>query len=98
MPTIDEHIGAKLQERRAALSLTIDRLATELGCSEMELAAHEAGQKRIKPDRLVHLCRLLDVQLLYFFEGLDADKMPDAPPSTATVIDLELRRKPRCTE
>jgi transcriptional regulator with XRE-family HTH domain len=91
-------MGAKIQERRAALSLTIGELARDLGCTELELSAHEAGHQRIKPDRLVHLCRLLDAELSDIFEGFVAAKMADSPRSTATIIDLESRRKPRCAE
>jgi len=76
---IDCHVGARLRLRRLQLGLTQEELGVSIGRGFKQIRKYEQGQNRIKAGMLYQLALALDVDVEYFFEGLDAP---------ADVIDL----------
>ena len=69
--SIDMHIGGRLRARREALELLPAALAARLGVSEARLLDQEAGRRRISAAELFGLARELEIEIRYFFAGLD---------------------------
>lgn len=79
--TIDEHVGSRLQKIRVAHGLAAKTLCRALGITPSELAAWEAGRRRVPAHALLELSQLLSCPLIAFFaefplgegQGEDAD-------------------------
>lgn len=75
--TLDEYIGARMRLRRLLLGMSQDTLAEKLSVSFQQVQKYEKGVNRISAARLFELARALDVQVQYFYEGLDdPDRVP----------------------
>jgi transcriptional regulator with XRE-family HTH domain len=70
----DKHVGARLRMRRLMLDKSQEEIAKALGLTFQQVQKYEKGANRISASRLQHLCKILDVQVPFFFEGL-----PDMP-------------------
>jgi len=76
---IDSVIGSRLSIRRIAAGLDKAALADRIGVTEQRLAAFEAGEARIDPRSMLTLCRVLDLQVGYFFEPWTGAAEPAEP-------------------
>jgi transcriptional regulator with XRE-family HTH domain len=65
---VDQYIGARMRERRLALSLSQDALAKKLGVSFQQVQKYENGANRVSAARLFDICEVLDVSLASMFE------------------------------
>jgi transcriptional regulator with XRE-family HTH domain len=70
----DKHVGARLRMRRLMLDMSQEEIAKALGLTFQQVQKYEKGANRISASRLQHLCKVLGVQVPFFFEGL-----PDMP-------------------
>ena len=71
VPTaIDKTIGSRIRDRREAAGLSIDELSKFLGLSHTQIQKYETGVNRVGASRLNEIARVLDVPLMWFFEGL----------------------------
>ncbi len=66
----DVHIGRRLRQARLARGLSQDMLGKRLGITYQQVQKYESGANRIGGSRLWDICRLLDVPVGFFFEGL----------------------------
>ena len=66
----DKHVGARLRMRRLMLDMTQDVLAKALGLTFQQVQKYEKGANRISASRLQHLCKILNVPVSFFFEGV----------------------------
>ena len=66
----DVHIGRRLRQARLARGLSQDMLGKKLGITYQQVQKYESGVNRIGGSRLWDLCRLLEVPVGFFFEGL----------------------------
>ncbi len=66
----DVHIGRRLRQARLSRGLSQDMLGKRLGITYQQIQKYESGANRIGGSRLWDMCRLLDVPVGYFFEGL----------------------------
>ena len=77
----DVHIGRRLREARLARGLSQDVMGKKLGITYQQIQKYESGANRIGGSRLWDMCRLLDVPVGFFFEGLmnsqEADQKQD---------------------
>ena len=69
---IDTYIGKKLFDRRRALGLTQTELGQKIGVAFQSIQKYECGATRISAARLWQLANVMEIDLDYFFEGLDA--------------------------
>lgn len=70
---IDAHVGQRLRQRRWLLGLTQQQLGDRIGIKFQQVQKYETGQNRISASRLWELARATEVDIAYFFEGLDAE-------------------------
>lgn len=68
---VDAYVGERIRERRTALGLTQDHLASALEISYQQVQKYETGANRVSAGRLYEVAKKLDVDISYFFEGLD---------------------------
>ena len=66
----DRQIGARIRQRRVALGLTQQQVATMVGVTYQQAQKYESGRNRLSAGRLFNFAQALDVNVAYFFEGL----------------------------
>jgi transcriptional regulator with XRE-family HTH domain len=71
----DIHIANRIRERRTELGMTQKELATLLGVTYQQLHKREKALNRTSAADLWLTAKALDVEVSYFFEGLQ-DKQP----------------------
>lgn len=70
----DVHIGRRLRQARLSRGLSQDMLGKRLGITYQQVQKYESGANRIGGSRLWDMCRLLDVPVGFFFEGLPREE------------------------
>lgn len=68
---IDVHVGDRLRTRRMLLGLAQTAVADAIGITFQQLQKYETGSNRVSASRLYDLARVLDVDMTYFFDGMD---------------------------
>jgi transcriptional regulator with XRE-family HTH domain len=68
---IDQHVGECIRRRRTMLGFTQEQLGAALQISYQQIQKYETGSNRISAGRLYQIANRLDVQIGYFFEGLE---------------------------
>lgn len=63
----------RLRERRIQLGLTQQQMAKLIGVTYQQAHKYESGTNRVSSGRLYAVAQALDVEVSYFFEGLDAE-------------------------
>ncbi len=69
---IDKHVGNRVRIRRLSLGISQQDLARNLGLTFQQIQKYEKGANRIGASRLYELSALLNVNVDFFFEGLNA--------------------------
>lgn len=69
--TVDAHVGARMKLRRTLLGMSQTSLANALGVTFQQVQKYERGGNRVSASRLHDMCRVLDVPVSFFFDGLD---------------------------
>lgn len=77
---IDDHVGARIRIRRTLLGMTQEQLAATLAISYQQVQKYETGANRVSAGRLYDIAHKLDVDIGYFFTGLDAEPSPRSMP------------------
>lgn len=84
---IDDHVGARVRGRRAELKITQQDLAENLGVTFQQVQKYERGLNRISASKLFRIAKILEVDVGFFFSGLDV-RSPvadaDSPGTTPT--------------
>jgi transcriptional regulator with XRE-family HTH domain len=73
VPSNNALIGSRVRTRRIARGLSRQQMSRQLGIKGDELAAHEAGEKRINANLLFRIAKVLDVRPDYFFRSSSAE-------------------------
>jgi transcriptional regulator with XRE-family HTH domain len=68
-PNVDELIGSRIRERRRALRLTQEDLATRVGVTPQQVHKYESGANRIAASMLFEIAAVLQAPISTFFEG-----------------------------
>ena len=71
---VDAYVGSRIRERRTAMGLTQENLASALEISYQQVQKYEAGTNRVSAGRLYEIARKLDVEVSYFYEDLDPEQ------------------------
>ena len=85
---IDEHIGARMRERRIMLGLTQQQLADLVGVTSHQMHKYETGFNQIKAGRLFTISDILDVEVGYFFQDINVEKPLRPSRQQRTLLDL----------
>lgn len=70
---VDVHVGKRVRHRRWMVGMTQQQLAEIVGIKFQQIQKYETGMNRISASRLWDIADAMDVQVSYFFEGLDPD-------------------------
>lgn len=92
---VDLHVGKRLRHRRWMTGMTQQQLANAVGIKFQQIQKYESGANRISASRLYDLSVALDIEVSFFFDGLDEEMemAPDAKPDLLTDKEtLELVR------
>ncbi len=68
--SVDQHIGQRVQLRRAMMGLSQKDLAQICGVTFQQIQKYETAGNRISASRLFDLSRALDTPVSFFFSGL----------------------------
>lgn len=72
---VDVHVGKRVRHRRWLVGMTQQQLAEKVGIKFQQIQKYETGANRVSASRLWDIAHALDVQIAFFFEGIDdADK------------------------
>lgn len=72
---VNGHVGRRLRQARIARGLSLQELARVIDVSYQQLSKFERGENRVSAAALFRLSRAMDVEVRFFFEGLE----PGAP-------------------
>src|SRR5689334_9329802 len=84
----DQHVGARVRERRIMLGFTQQQLADLIGVTYQQAHKYERGINRISAGRLYEIARVLSVPVNYFFEGLDSQDTRTISPRERMCLEL----------
>jgi len=87
---IDRHVGARMRDRRVMLGLTQQQIAELIGVTYQQAHKYEKGINRVAAGRLHKIAHALDVDVTFFFEGMNGDQ--DLAPTPQQRLLLELTR------
>src|SRR5690242_20900899 len=88
---IDDHVGARIRERRIMLGLSQQQLAQMIGVTYQQAHKYERGLNRISAGRLFEIALVLNVPVSWFFEGLRS-QTPQTEMTPRQRMCLELAR------
>lgn len=83
---IDVHVGALVRFRRRWLGFSQTQLANALGITFQQVQKYERGANRVSASMLLRIARKLEVQVAYFFEGIET-------PAAQALSDDEMRHR-----
>jgi len=75
---VDVHVGKRIRHRRWMNGTTQQQLAEQVGIKFQQIQKYETGMNRVSASRLWDIARALNVDVSFFFEGLESD-VSDAP-------------------
>src|SRR3712207_4998817 len=87
---IDRYVGARMRERRIMLGLTQQQMAELIGVTYQQAHKYERGVNRVAAGRLYTIAQALEVEVGFFFDGLDGVQV--FRPSPKQRLPLELAR------
>ncbi len=92
---IDDHVGARIRERRIMLGLTQQQLAEMIGVTYQQAHKYERGINRVSAGRLYEIARVLNAPVVYFYEGLGQAAPQPATPHQRMLLEdrAQLRRR-----
>jgi transcriptional regulator with XRE-family HTH domain len=68
---VDRHVGRKVCEKRIALGYNQSDLGRALGLTFQQIQKYEKGANRISASKLWDIARFFNVEVGYFFDGLN---------------------------
>ncbi|MGK7652480.1 MULTISPECIES: helix-turn-helix domain-containing protein [unclassified Roseovarius] len=68
---VDVHVGKRIRHRRWLVGMTQQQLAQSVGIKFQQIQKYETGANRVSASRLWDIADALDVEVSFFFEGLD---------------------------
>ncbi|MEL6412059.1 MAG: helix-turn-helix transcriptional regulator [Pseudomonadota bacterium] len=68
---VDVHVGKRVRHRRWLVGMTQQQLAQSVGIKFQQIQKYETGANRVSASRLWDIADSLDVDVSFFFEGLD---------------------------
>ena len=84
---VDVHVGKRVRHRRWLIGMTQQQLAEQVGIKFQQIQKYETGANRVSASRLWDIADALDVQVSFFFEGLE-EAHKDAAGKPSVPADL----------
>ncbi len=82
---VDDHVGRRVRERRREIGMSQGKLGNALGVSFQQIQKYEVGTDRVTASRLWALAKALDVDVGYFFEGIQKRAKRKAKPRKSPI-------------
>ena len=70
---VDVHVGKRIRHRRWLVGMTQQQLAEHVGIKFQQIQKYETGANRVSASRLWDIADALEVEINFFFEGLDQE-------------------------
>jgi len=71
---VDVHVGKRIRHRRWLAGMTQQQLAQAVGIKFQQIQKYETGANRVSASRLWDIADALDVEVSFFFEGLEQEE------------------------
>jgi transcriptional regulator with XRE-family HTH domain len=85
---IDDHVGARIRERRIMLGLTQQQLAEMIGVTYQQAHKYERGINRVSAGRLFEIARALSAPVSYFYEGIGEEGPKQITPHQRMLLEI----------
>ncbi len=92
---VDHHVGRRVRERRREIGMSLAKLGNALGITFQQIQKYEAGTNRVAAGRLWDTAKALEVDVAYFFEGIERRAKRKAKPRKRPPAAKAVRRKGR---
>ena len=73
---VDVHVGKRIRHRRWLVGMTQQQLAESVGIKFQQIQKYETGANRVSASRLWDIADSLEVEISFFFEGLEHEGDP----------------------
>lgn len=83
----DLYVSRRLRRRRRLLGMTQQELASQVGVRFQQIQKYECGANRMTSSRLFDLARAMNVNVQYFFDGLEERDLPGKPANDAEQLE-----------
>lgn len=70
---VDVHVGKRIRHRRWLTGMTQQQLAEAVGIKFQQIQKYETGANRVSASRLWDIAEALEVDVAFFFEGIEKD-------------------------
>ncbi|MEI4196408.1 helix-turn-helix domain-containing protein [Roseovarius sp. E0-M6] len=74
---VDVHVGKRIRHRRWLVGMTQQQLAESVGIKFQQIQKYETGANRVSASRLWDIAGSMDVDISFFFEGLERQANAD---------------------
>lgn len=71
---VDIHVGKRIRHRRWLAGVTQQQLAEKVGIKFQQIQKYETGANRVSASRLWDIAESLDVEVSFFFEGMETQE------------------------
>ncbi len=71
---VDVHVGKRIRHRRWLVGMTQQQLAESVGIKFQQIQKYETGANRVSASRLWDIAASMDVDVSFFFEGIEAQQ------------------------
>jgi transcriptional regulator with XRE-family HTH domain len=85
---IDDHVGARIRERRIMLGLTQQQLAEMIGVTYQQAHKYERGINRVSAGRLYEIARVLNAPITYFYDGVGEEAPRPVAPHQRMLLEI----------
>jgi len=82
---VDVHVGKRVRHRRWMVGMTQQQLGEAVGIKFQQIQKYETGMNRVSASRLWDIATALDVDVRFFFEGIEEGVVDSAPEDMAKV-------------
>jgi transcriptional regulator with XRE-family HTH domain len=85
---IDDHIGARIRERRVMLGVSQQQLAEMISVTYQQAHKYEHGINRVSAGRLFEIARALSAPISYFYEGIGQEGPRQIAPHQRMMLEI----------
>ena len=85
---IDDHIGARIRERRVMLGVSQQQLAEMISVTYQQAHKYERGINRVSAGRLFEIARALSAPISYFYEGIGQEGPRQIAPHQRMMLEI----------
>ncbi|MBL1436279.1 MAG: helix-turn-helix transcriptional regulator [Rhodobacteraceae bacterium] len=81
---VDVHVGKRVRHRRWMVGMTQQQLGEAVGIKFQQIQKYETGMNRVSASRLWDIAKAMDVDVRFFFEGIEEGVTDMAPEDAKT--------------